>query len=218
MRRILPATLCAVLTTLFIGVGTTPSLAHEFRVLGKYHFVVGWGDEPAYAGFKNSVQLLLADAADKPVNDLGDTLKVDVTFVGGASKSFPMEPNFEVGEFGTEGDYRAFFVPTRAGNYSFHFTGTVRGQKIDARFTSSDKTFDPVHETTEAEFPVKDPTVGEVSTKLDRETARLQTDLAAAIKKTRKDVDNAKMFGYAGLGLAAIATIIALARGRKKAA
>jgi hypothetical protein len=40
--------------------------------------VVGCGDEPAHAGGKNSVQLILADANDKPVTDLGNTLKAGV--------------------------------------------------------------------------------------------------------------------------------------------
>ena len=109
--------------------------AHEERVVGRYHLAVGFGDEPAYAGVENSVQLFLHDArTDKPVVDLGPTLKVQVMT---GSKTMPplvLEPDFEVGEFGTPGDYRAFFIPTRPGDYTFHFTGSIKGQKIDESF------------------------------------------------------------------------------------
>ena len=44
-----------------------------------------------------------------------------------------------------------------AGVYTFRFVGTVKGQAIDETFTSSDTTFESPEETTEIEFPVKDP-------------------------------------------------------------
>jgi hypothetical protein len=63
-----------------------PASAHEERKVGNYVFHVGFGDEPAYAGAKNSVQMLLHDAkTDKPVTDLGDSLKVDVTQGAGSA-------------------------------------------------------------------------------------------------------------------------------------
>jgi hypothetical protein len=118
----------------FTGAG--PASAHEERKVGTYVLHVGFGDEPAYAGAKNSVQLLLHDATtDKPVVDLGDTLKVDVTQGAGSATddsrklTMNIEPDFEVGEFGTPGDYRAFFIPTTPGTYTFHFTGTIKGRR-----------------------------------------------------------------------------------------
>jgi hypothetical protein len=71
----------------------SPAAAHEAKTVGN-HFVIGFGDEPAYASEKNSVQLLLADANDKPVTDLTDTLKVAVT-TGSAD---PLHLAVEVGE------------------------------------------------------------------------------------------------------------------------
>ena len=32
----------------------SPALAHEARTVGAYHFLVGWGEEPVYAGTRNS--------------------------------------------------------------------------------------------------------------------------------------------------------------------
>ena len=46
-----------------------PASAHEERDVGTYVFAVGFGQEPAYAGQPNSVQLLLHQNG-KPVNDL----------------------------------------------------------------------------------------------------------------------------------------------------
>ena len=58
--------------------------------------------------------------------------------------SLSVEPFFEEGEFGTLGDYRAWFIPTSAGQYTFHFTGKIDGQSVDETFTSGPKTFDDV--------------------------------------------------------------------------
>jgi len=103
-RRLLGALVASAMAALLIPLFAGPAAAHEEKPVGKYHFVVGFGDEPAYAGEQNSVQLILADAADKPVTDLTDTLKVAVTTGSSEPLELSMEPFFEVGEFGTPGD------------------------------------------------------------------------------------------------------------------
>ncbi|TMK96427.1 MAG: hypothetical protein E6G40_11910, partial [Actinobacteria bacterium] len=69
---------------------------------------MGWGEEPAYAGIKNSVQLILSTASGKAVDNLGDSLQVEVIF-GNQKMSLPLELNFDPdsGE-GMPGDYRAW--------------------------------------------------------------------------------------------------------------
>jgi len=175
-----------------------PASAHEERKVGNYMFHVGFGDEPAYAGEKNSVQLLLHDAkTDKPVTDLGDTLKVDVTQGEGSvtddsqKLSINVEPNFEVGEFGTPGDYRAFFVPTSPGTYTFHFTGTIKGQKVDEKFTSGPRTFSDADDPAQVQFPVKEPSGSQLNARLDREVPRLNGALAASQRRASKAEDAA---------------------------
>src|SRR5437016_6132287 len=74
--------------------------AHQVKQVGPFTMAVGFGNEPAYAGQPNSVQLLLSEKG-KPVTDLS-TLKVEVKFAS-SSKELIIEPNFEVGEFGTPG-------------------------------------------------------------------------------------------------------------------
>ena len=199
----------------------TAASAHEERVVGRYHLAVGFGDEPAYAGVENSVQLFLHDAkTDKPIVDLGPTLKVQVMT---GSKTMPpmvMEPDFEVGEFGTPGDYRAFFFPTRPGDYTFHFTGSIKGQKIDQNFSSGPKTFSSVSDPVDVEFPAKDPTTGELAQAIARLGPRVdaarsgQQRLTAALADQRDRVDSARslalialvvgaVLGLAGLGVGA---------------
>ena len=120
-RRLLAAMVAATLAGLLVPLLAGPASAHEEKAVGNYHFVVGFGDEPAYAGEKNSVQLILADANDKPVTDLTNTLKVEVTTGAAEPLELSMEPYFEVGEFGTPGDYRAFFIPTAPGSLQLPF-------------------------------------------------------------------------------------------------
>src|SRR4029453_13358836 len=100
-----------------------PASAHEERTSEHYNLVVGFGDEPAYAGARNSVQAMVTDTHGQPVRDLrGGSLKV-MLMAAGQQREFPLEPYFG-DSWGTPGDYRAFFIPTVAGQYTFHVTGT----------------------------------------------------------------------------------------------
>jgi hypothetical protein len=216
--RILPIAAVVGLASLLLTVtGAGPASAHEERKVGNYMLAVGFGDEPAYAGAENSVQMFLHDArTDKAVVDLGDTLKVEITQGDGSAAgdaqnlSLPIEPNFEVGEFGTPGDYRAFFIPTVPGTYTFHLTGTIKGQKVDEKFTSGPKTFSDADDPSAVQFPVKDPSGVQLNTRLDREALRQNTALAASQSRASKAEDaasQARLIGIAGLvvGLAGLA-------------
>jgi hypothetical protein len=209
-RSAVLAGLTAAIVGTFIVGSASPALAHEERTVGRYHFAVGFGDEPAYTGQKNSVQLLLAGPNDKPVVDLTDTLKVEVIF-GNQKLELPLEPDFEVGEFGIPGDYRAWFFPTRAGGYTFHFFGAIKGQKVDERFTSSPTTFSEVTDPSQVEFPAKDPTAAQVAQRLDREVPRLRTALADQGRRAKKDADSARTIGFVGLGVGILALVVAAA-------
>ena len=216
--RILAATVAATLAALLIPLLASPAAAHEEKTVGKYHFVVGFGDEPAYAGEKNSVQLILADAKDKPVTDLTNTLKVEVTTGDAQPLALPMEPNFEVGEFGTPGDYRAFFIPTAPGSYSFHFTGSIKGQKIDQTFKSGPQSFSDIDDPAQVQYPVKQPTGGQLATRADRDTARVDAALAAERDQARDDASSARTLAIVGLVVGVLGLVAggtALARSRR---
>ncbi len=212
----------AVLTAALVLLPASPAVAHEDREVGDYMFVVGFGNEPAYAGIPNSVELLLFDQAGEPVTDLREGLEVEVGF-GDQTASYPIEPFFEVGEFGTPGDYRAWFIPTRPGGYSFHFTGEVNGQRVNEAFTSGEKTFDDVLDPTDVEFPVQDPTVGQLSGRIEREVPRLESaiaDVRANAAAASDDASSATTFAIVALVVGALGLIVGIAsviRGRRVA-
>jgi hypothetical protein len=209
-KRILAAMAAVMLAGLLVALVASPAAAHEEREVGRYHFVVGFGDEPAYAGEKNSVILLLADAKDKPVTDLTDTLKVGVSTGDAEAMELVMAPNFEVGEFGTPGDYRAWFIPTAPGKYTFHFTGSVKGQKVDESFTSSSTGFDEVKDAAEVQYPTKEPTAGQLATRADRETARADAAVAAARDKARDEASSVRTLAVIGLVVGAAGLVVAV--------
>lgn len=181
LRRVFATVLALGLAALLVPVWAGAAAAHEGRKVGGYRLAVGFGDEPAYAGQKNSAQVLISDAAGEPVTDLGDTLKVMV-MMGKQTVNLPLEPFFEVGEFGTPGDYRAFFIPSAPGRYTLHLHGSVKGQAVNQDFTSSPTTFSDVQDPARAAFPKLDqPTTGQVAQRLDRETARLSTAVQDAM-------------------------------------
>jgi hypothetical protein len=205
----LPSATALVVTLLVLM--AAPAFAHEERSVGDFDMAVGFGAEPAYAGEVNSVQLLLSRNG-KPVVDLGDTLDVEVTF-GDQTQKFPLEPFFEEGEFGTLGDYRAWFIPTRSGRYTFHFSGTIDGQAVDESFTSGPNTFSDVESPQSVEFPVQDPTTGELAERIDRVEPRLASsidDVQTEVQATADDASRAKTIGLIGLVVGAIGLIVAI--------
>ena len=197
-----------------LAVMAAPASAHETRG-GPVRFVVGWGDEPTYTGFKNSVQVTVTEASGTPVTDLGDALKVEV--IKGADRTtLPLVPNFRVGGSGTPGDYRAWLTPTRPGSYTFRLTGTVRGQNVDESFTSSSTTFNEVEDITSIAFPAKDPSTGQLATRIDREVPRLER----ALREAEESADGVRLLALAGVvvgavGLLTAAGALILARRRR---
>jgi hypothetical protein len=198
------------LASVFVLALSSPAFAHEERTVGAYHFVVGWGDEPAYAGSKNSVQLILATKAGKPVTNLGDSLKVEVIF-GQQQMELPFEPAFDPEEgFGTLGDYRAWLIPTAPGTYTFHLFGAIGKQKVDERFTSGPTTFDDIADPAEVEFPTKVPTGTELAGRLDREIPRMTAAVASARSEAEDKADSARTLAIIGIVVGAVGLVLAV--------
>jgi hypothetical protein len=189
--------------------------AHEHRQVGAYGLTVGWADEPAYTGFKNGVHLMVRDAAGKPVTDMGDTLKVEVIFGTTKTAMLPVTPAFGK-TFGRPGDYRAPIIPTRPGNYTFHFAGTIHNEKIDQSFTSSEQTFDPVSGATEIEFPAKDPSPGELAGRLEREGPRIEAAQAAA-RAANSAASQSRLVAVIAIVLGAVGIVLTLMPRRRTA-
>jgi len=199
--RLLPAAIVAgglALSTIL------PASAHEVRTVGAYQFTVGWLHEPAYADEQNAIQFLLKDAKGNPVSDLGDTLKVEVIYQTETMPALSLNPTFDPDTgLGMPGEYLASIIPTRPGKYTFHFTGSVKGQSVDQAFTSSPTTFDEVKEPTAVEFPAQDPTRAQVSQRLDR----LDSRLAAAQTSATNGADLARNLAIAAIVLGALGTV-----------
>jgi len=208
------AALVAVLATLVL-VPANPAFAHEQRQVGAVQFTVGWEREPTYTGFENGVQLILKDAKGNPIDDLGDppSLKVQVASGGQTSDPLELKASFDADTgLGTHGEFDAAFIPTAPGNYTFHFTGTVNNQKVDESFTSSDKTFDPVKDPAEIEFPAKVPTNAELATNISRITPRV--DSAASLAQAdRQAAKKAKDDAATATTLAIVALVVGIVVG-----
>jgi hypothetical protein len=159
----------AVLVVLALVAGSGALLpgqasAHERRtVAGKYTFVVGFLSEPTYVEDENGVSLTVTNAqTNQPVEGLEKTLKVEVT-AGSASKTFDMDVVFN-----KDGAYKADFIPTRAGSYSFRFFGTVEGTPVNEKFDSGPGRFDDVITKSGVEFPASVPSNGELAQQVQK--------------------------------------------------
>jgi hypothetical protein len=136
--------------------------AHERRDVadGQYQFVVGFLDEPAFAGEKNGLSLRITkpagpdatpaadgEEARLPVEGLEQTLKAEVIY-GTQRMDLPLSPAFR-----DPGHYQSYFFPMAEGDYSFHITGEIEGNAIDETFTSSPEGFNAVEPREPLEFP-----------------------------------------------------------------
>jgi hypothetical protein len=193
IKRVTRAFAAGASLAIVVGGLAPAALAHEERTHGDVEMVAGFGTEPAYAGQPNSVQLILSHDGE-PVVDLGGTLDVEVSF-GDETMAFELEPNFAVGAFGEPGDYRAWFIPTRPGQYTFHFTGSIEDEEIDETFTSGPRTFSDVNDPAEIQFPEQDPSTGELAERIDREVPRLTSAIdevrAASLSRVSEASDDA---------------------------
>ena len=178
-RRILLAG--AVAGALLLSLTATVA-AHGHTEAAGFHVVIGWSGEPALVGQPNGIQLFVYDSNEKPITDIpADAIGVVVSTGGQDSSSLSLSPAFDVEEgFGTPGEYSTEIIPTAPGDYSFHFTGTIHGMAIDVSMASGDETFDGVVAPADLEFPVKQPTLTEVGTRLDRIDGRVDALQSAA--------------------------------------
>jgi hypothetical protein len=186
-----PVAAIAAVVMLLVSVGVAS--AHEHRQVGDYQFIVGFLNEPAIVEEPNGLDLRVHKGQEDqgtPVEGLDKTLKAEVTSGG---QTMPLELK---AAFGQPGNYKGNFIPTAEGDYTFHITGTINGQPVDQKFTSSPTTFSSVGSRTALTFPVKVPPVAQVA-----ETAANASSAA----------DSAKLFGIAGLGVGVLGLIAGIA-------
>ncbi|MDP9340791.1 MAG: hypothetical protein M3Q23_01515 [Actinomycetota bacterium] len=218
MKRLAALSAIALLgATTFTILSAGPASAHVVKRVGNYILTVGFGAEPVYVGQQNSVQLILEQANGKPVTNLTDSLKLEVTYQS-QNIQLPLEPTFDPDTgLGTPGDYRGWFFPTAPGPYTFHFFGSIGTQSIDQSFTSGPTTFDEATDPRGVEFPTKLPTLTEVSKLVGRLGPRVDTvvrevgTLTAEVDAAKSAGDSGKTFGIAGIAVGMVGVLIAVA-------
>jgi hypothetical protein len=213
--RFAPLAAAALGVALLVGSLAAGASAHERRTVGTVQMVVGWLNEPSYTGFLNAVQLRVNDDAG-PITDVGDGLKVEVSF--GDQK---MGPLTLTPAFGSPGEYRAPLIPSRPGAYTFRFVGTVKGQQLDQSFTSSDKTFESPKEAADVQFPVKDPSQAQLAERVGRLEPRIDAVRTTATSKAddaQSAANRATVLAVVGLVVGVAGVAFGLSASRRHAA
>ncbi|HEY6710021.1 MAG TPA: hypothetical protein VJB61_20815 [Actinomycetota bacterium] len=200
----------AVVAVLLVPLLAVPASAHGEHKVANYTLEVGFGTEPGYAGVTNSVQVMISNNG-KPVTD-AKGLKVAVSTGDAEPRQMPLEPYFG-DDFGEPGDYRAFFIPTAPGAYTFKLTGSLGGKKIDQSYTSGKDGFDEIVDPSEAQYPAPEPTGSQLTTRLDRETDRINAALAADREAADAEVASARRMATIGLAVGALGLLAAIAVG-----
>jgi hypothetical protein len=157
------AALCgAVLSAAVLLASPLAVAAHESRTIadGKYNIVVGFMNEPVFAGDKSGLEFWVADvsaatpaaegeeAQGAPVEGLEATLQAEVIYED-QTMALPLTAMWD-----EPGGYYSVFFPTAAeGDYTFRIYGTIDGIEIDETFTSGPETFGPVEDPAPLRFP-----------------------------------------------------------------
>jgi hypothetical protein len=187
-----------LLVALLVGgfFSASKALAHEHRDVGKYTFVVGFLNEPAFQGELNAMSVRITNAETKqPVENLEKTIKAQLIF-GAEQRDMTLTRVFN-----DPGHYKAHFYPTETGAYTFRFFGDIEGTQIDEKFTSKPGGFNEVQGPAELQFPVKVPA-----------NTELNTQLAAAQNAVR----TATLLGAGGLVLGLISLVTAFMALRRR--
>jgi hypothetical protein len=139
--------------------------AHEVRQIadGKYQIVVGFMNEPVYAGDKSGLEFSVTDLsapataeagagdgddeAGAPVEGLEKTLKAEVIYED-QTLELPLEARYNA-----PGWYQSIFYPEQAGDYTFRIYGKIGDTDVDESFTSSPEGFSPVGDPAPLQFP-----------------------------------------------------------------
>ena len=200
----------AVAAVLLVPLLAVPASAHGEHKVANYTLEVGFGTEPGYAGVTNSVQVTISNNG-KPVTD-AKGLKVAVSTGDAEPRQMPLQPYFG-DDFGEPGDYRAFFIPTAPGAYTFKLTGSLGGKKIDQSYTSGKDGFDEIVDQSEAQYPAPEPTGSQLTTRLDRETDRINAVVAADREAADNEIASARRMATIGLAVGALGLLAAIAVG-----
>lgn len=166
--------------------------AHEGVEAGSYLLTIGWISEPVIVGQPNGLDLFIApkegdehtegEAHAEGVTGAEATLKFTVTY-GSVSQSYDILP-----VNGEPGRYMATLIPTREGQYTFKFVGTINGEAVDVTFEPEE-----VGAAGKLAFPEASASTNELAAQLATLSAQAQTTQIIAIVGV--------MLGLVGTGL-----------------
>jgi hypothetical protein len=157
------------------------ALAHEEVESGNYLLVVGWRNEPSFVGELNGLDLFIepkgesTEAGEEHTHAEGvegaeGTLTFAVEY-GSARQTFELRP-----VFGEPGHYTADIIPTRAGQYTFHFGGAINGEAVEVSIEPEE-----VVTADQVQFPEPAPSVADFAPQLEAAQARANTAQVIAI-------------------------------------
>jgi hypothetical protein len=164
--------------------------AHEVRQIGNYEFVVGFIGEPVFTGDKSGLEFFVTKAGTS-IDGLETTLVAAVIY-GDAQRDLPLTASP-----GRPGAYESVFIPTSAGPYTFHISGSIEGNPIDTSFTSSPTGFGEVEELAAGQFPIQFPAPADLAA-----DARRGRDAAAGMPAALALAAAGTILGLAALGVA----------------
>lgn len=176
--------------------------AHEGVEAGSYLLTIGWVSEPVIVDQPNGLDLFIApkegeehtegethtegDAHAQGVTGAEATLKFTVTY-GSVSQSYDILP-----VNGEPGRYTTTIIPTREGQYTFKFTGTINGEAVDVTFEPEE-----VGSAGQRAFPEASASAADLSAQIAALSAQVQTTQITAIVGA--------VLGLAGVGLGVFA-------------
>jgi len=175
--------------------------AHVTKESGPFEVELGWGEEPPRSGGQNFVEVAVSGADGAPVAVPAGALSVEVVY-DDAAVTLPLVPTAAAGTL------EAQLTPTRPGTYSFDVSGSIEGKSLDVRATCSESTFECVETSAGPEFPVKDPSAGELALKLSSEAKR--------VEDARDQADGARTLAIVALALAAVALATSIPATRRR--
>jgi hypothetical protein len=147
------------LSTLVVLASPLMTEAHETRTIadGTYQIVVGFMDEPVFAGDKSGLEFWVSEVSaatpgaseedGAPIEGLEVTLQAEVLFED-QTMALPLTAAFD-----EPGRYGSVFFPMQPGDYTFRIYGTINGTEIDESFTSGPETFGAVADPAPLQFP-----------------------------------------------------------------
>ena len=175
-RSLCRLALSLLLAALLIPFTASVVLAHGHTTVGDYTLVIGFHNEPAYQSEPNGLDLFISNTKTKEnINGLADTLKVEI-ISGSSKKELQIRP-----QWGRDGAYTAYVLPTKDGDYTWHIWGDIKGTPVDVSMTSSPDTFSAVEAKSAVAFPVAEATPAELQAQATTAAQAAQTALIVGI-------------------------------------